>query len=516
MGKTVLEKISEGIEVSKDECVRSLAAHMSGFRSLLERFENDIKLFVKAPDETLKKICNNSITACQDKQTMVNEMTEQLIVRLDENNPDDKVTKDEAEKKRTDCATKLSAAKLEFIDNLAKYNTEKAKKEKDQIENQENQVVRGSSSVVTAEVKLSKLSLNLNMAEFIRWVIQAEFYADAYLVHDKLKKIQQQMLLQHLDLTLQNMLSIMLTDQSDFKEGLERLKEIFDNTYPLYTRRWRHMRMKQKQDEDFLAWKARHYISFVNAKMTEMNEEDHMVLSLLLGTKEGKIKSKITSKSNPTMKEVEEIARSEMCIASIKDQTGTNPNERAYRAEGAIKKECNRCRDTTHLARKCTKKLWCEACKDDRHTFGAWFCKSKDKDKRDNGDRRRYRERGKSYNNDRRGRSPSYGGDRDRRGRSPSYGGRRRSPGRYRDDRYRSPSAEGKYDSARRVKDENDRRDRPSRNKDDNEEYGDDERRSSRDDRDDPHEDKDSYDGSSRYTKVERSYKTTVYYMDYY
>ena len=90
MGKTALEKISEGIEVSKDECVRSLAAHMSGFRSLLERFENDTKLFVKAPDETLKKICQNSITACQDKQTKVNEMTEQLIMRLDETNQDDK------------------------------------------------------------------------------------------------------------------------------------------------------------------------------------------------------------------------------------------------------------------------------------------------------------------------------------------------------------------------------------------------------------------------------------------
>ena len=140
----MLEKIAKGIEVSKDECVRSLAAHMSNFRSLLERFENDNKLFVKAPDETFKKICQNSITACQDKQTMVNEMTEQLIVRLDENNPDDKVTKDEAEKKRTDCATKLAAAKLEFIDNLAKYNTEKAEREKNQIENQENQVVRGS------------------------------------------------------------------------------------------------------------------------------------------------------------------------------------------------------------------------------------------------------------------------------------------------------------------------------------------------------------------------------------
>ena len=145
MGKTALEKITEGIEVSKDECVRSLAAHMSGFKLVLERFENDTKPFIKAPDETLMKICQNSITACQDKQTKVNEMTEQLIMRLDETNQDDKVTKDEAEKKRTEIATKLDAAKTEFIDNLAKYKADKAKKEKDTIESQENQVVRGSS-----------------------------------------------------------------------------------------------------------------------------------------------------------------------------------------------------------------------------------------------------------------------------------------------------------------------------------------------------------------------------------
>ena len=54
MPKTVLEKISSGIEVTKEECVRSLAAHMSNFKALLERFESDNKLFAKAPDETFK------------------------------------------------------------------------------------------------------------------------------------------------------------------------------------------------------------------------------------------------------------------------------------------------------------------------------------------------------------------------------------------------------------------------------------------------------------------------------
>ena len=172
------------------------------------------------------------------------------------------------------------------------------------------------------------------------------------------------------------MVSTVLTEESDFKEGLERLKEIFDGTYPLYTRRWRHARLKQKPEEDFLAWKARHYVSFCNAKMTEMSDEDHMVLSLLIGTKEGKIKSKITSKNNPSMKEVDEIARSERCIANIKDQTSTSSNEKAYRAEGFFRKECNKCKDTSHLARNCTKRLWCESCRDDRHNFGAWFVKT--------------------------------------------------------------------------------------------------------------------------------------------
>ena len=112
MPKTVLEKISEGTVVTKDECVRSLAAHMSNFKALLERFESDNKLFAKAPDETFKNICQNNVIACQNKQTMVNQMIEHLIDRLDENVPEDNTTKTEAEKKRTDCATKLNAAKI--------------------------------------------------------------------------------------------------------------------------------------------------------------------------------------------------------------------------------------------------------------------------------------------------------------------------------------------------------------------------------------------------------------------
>ena len=150
----------------------------------------------------------------------------------------------------------------------------------------------------------------------------------------------------------------------------------------------------------FFAWKVRHFVSFCNAKMTEMSDEDHMILSLTLGTKEGKIKSNITTLRNPTIKEIDNIARSEVYAANIKEQTSVNPNDRTYSAEGAIKKECNKCMDTSHLTTKCKKKLWCEPCKNDRHTFGALYCKNKDRERRgDDKNRRspsRYGDRGRS------------------------------------------------------------------------------------------------------------------------
>ena len=261
---------------------------------------------------------------------------------------------------------------------------------------------------------------------------------------------------------------------------MTRLREIFDETNPLYTRRWKHVKMRQKPDEEFLAWKARHYVSFINAKMTEMSDEDHMVLSLLLGTKEGKIKSKITSLTNPTMKEVENIARTEMSIASIKDATSGDHGDRAYRAEGNFKKECHRCSDNNHLSKQCTRKLWCDPCKSKSHNYGSHFCRHKEKGKkREEGNRRspgRYGDRRGSSNSDKRGRSPGYGGQRDNRGKSPSYSDRRRSPGRYGGDRYRTPSTERNCDSARRVKNEKDRGDNPPTYKDATGKYGEEKR----------------------------------------
>ena len=126
MPKTVLEKIAEGTEVSKEECVRSLQTHMSNFKMLLERFENDNKLFAAAPDETFKNICQNNVIACQDKQTKVNDLIVHLIDRLDDTVDAEKTLKTQSEQKRTECATKLDAAKFAFSETLTKFNKDKA------------------------------------------------------------------------------------------------------------------------------------------------------------------------------------------------------------------------------------------------------------------------------------------------------------------------------------------------------------------------------------------------------
>ena len=230
MSRSILERIAQGQEVTKDECLRSLAAHMANLKSLMDRLEKDNELFTRTPTEGFKEICENGVIACQNKQTKLNQITEHLIEKLDENDAEDKRKKEEAEGKQTLCATRLDALKAKFADELAKYNTAKATADKDKIERQENQVVRGSSSVVTAEVKLQKLSLNMNIGEFYVWVKQAEFYGVSYLVSAKEKKIQQQMLLQHLETTLVNMVTTQLTDETDYKEGLQRLKEILKKT----------------------------------------------------------------------------------------------------------------------------------------------------------------------------------------------------------------------------------------------------------------------------------------------
>ena len=133
MNKTVVEKISLGIEVTKEECTRTLDVHMSNFKALLERFENDNKLFAKAPDETFRAICQSNIVACQDKQTVVDQMTDHLVDRLDETQEDDKRVKIEAEQRKLECAERLIAAKLEFTNALIEYNKDRTVKEKERI-----------------------------------------------------------------------------------------------------------------------------------------------------------------------------------------------------------------------------------------------------------------------------------------------------------------------------------------------------------------------------------------------
>ena len=45
MPKTVLEKVALGQEVTKEECLRSLAAHMANLKTLTERLESDNNAF---------------------------------------------------------------------------------------------------------------------------------------------------------------------------------------------------------------------------------------------------------------------------------------------------------------------------------------------------------------------------------------------------------------------------------------------------------------------------------------
>ena len=58
MSRPTLEKIAQGQEVTKDECLRSLAAHMANLKSLMDRLEKDNELFAKTPTEGFKDICD--------------------------------------------------------------------------------------------------------------------------------------------------------------------------------------------------------------------------------------------------------------------------------------------------------------------------------------------------------------------------------------------------------------------------------------------------------------------------
>ena len=51
MSRPILERVAQGQEVTKDECLRSLAAHMANLKSLMDRLEKDNELFTKTPTE---------------------------------------------------------------------------------------------------------------------------------------------------------------------------------------------------------------------------------------------------------------------------------------------------------------------------------------------------------------------------------------------------------------------------------------------------------------------------------
>ena len=88
-----------------------------------------------------------------------------------------KVELTEIRQKRRAAIDKFTTLKEELCELIKAYNKEMADKEKETIENRE--VVRGTSAIVTTEVKLPKLTLEKSIAEFNNWVDRSVFYADS-------------------------------------------------------------------------------------------------------------------------------------------------------------------------------------------------------------------------------------------------------------------------------------------------------------------------------------------------
>ena len=161
MPKSVLEKIAAGEVVSKEECQRSVNTHVSNYKSLLERFENDNKLFGDTQDETFKNICQNDVTACQNKQNKLNDMVEHLTARLDDTVAGDVTVKTEAEKKMNDGENRLAAAKVVFTENLAKFNKNKEDREKARLETLRNTSGERQFFCCNCRSETSKIDLEL-------------------------------------------------------------------------------------------------------------------------------------------------------------------------------------------------------------------------------------------------------------------------------------------------------------------------------------------------------------------
>ena len=168
MAKGILEKLQAGEEVSIDEIKRSANQHMSGYMKMLTTFENDIRSFETNETESFKSICENDMMAAQTKQLKAEEITNAFIERL--NDETDKEQIKEIREKRDALTARIEACKVKLSELLIKFKNEKAKSEKETLEAKE--VVRGTSAVVTSEVKVQKLSLDKNVAEFSRWCEQ--------------------------------------------------------------------------------------------------------------------------------------------------------------------------------------------------------------------------------------------------------------------------------------------------------------------------------------------------------
>jgi len=114
---------------------------------------------------------------------------------------------------------------------------------------------RNKALGASRRVELPELDLNKNIGEFYHWIEEAESYSEFMMLSMKPKKKQRKMLLKHLNPVLRKMMEESIKESDDFNDGLYKLKKIFNERNPLQTKRWKHMKLRQKTGEDFFKWK---------------------------------------------------------------------------------------------------------------------------------------------------------------------------------------------------------------------------------------------------------------------
>merc|ERR1712015_219470 len=193
---------------------------------------------------------------------------------------------------------------------------------------------RNETSCASRRMELPELNLNKSIREFYQWMEEAESYSEFMSLSMKPKKKQMKMLLKHLNPVLREMIEKSIKESDDFEDGLIKLERIFNERNPLQSKRWKHMKLRQKAGEDFFKWRERHLNSFQDAKMEEINTEEFMILSLVSKTNEGIIKKRIEMLKNPTMKDVEEIAKFE--LRDVEDTSEDSYNEENIRKTSRV------------------------------------------------------------------------------------------------------------------------------------------------------------------------------------